>query len=188
MGNAQDVGVGVDDVAGATQNRAVDDGTIGDIISPRVQEKRRCFAERTAEIAAILVQAEGRFAGRIRIPGVEGGVGEIVVEGAFEFFRARLGEDFDGAIADTIVLWREGILVDADLANGVFGRQVAAAEAVDKDGAAVGAGGRSGEGHEVGGEVFGLVAEGFEVLAAQHEGGGVVAGVGCDGIGRAVDV
>ena len=91
-----------------------------------------------------------------------------------ELVRARLGEDLDAAVAELVVLGRERILVDADLADRLFRRKLAAAESVDEDGAAVGAGRRPGQRLQVGGQIVGIVGERVQIGAAQHQRAGVV--------------
>jgi hypothetical protein len=99
---------------------------------------------------------------------------------AVEFFAAGLGEDLDAALAGPVELGGEGVLVDADFADGLLGWKAAAGETIDEDLAAAGAGGGPGEGLEVGGEVGGIVGESFELGLAEDEGAGVVGGVGID--------
>ncbi len=62
---------------------------------------------------------------------------------AVKFVGARLGEDLDAPIAQLVVFGGKGILVDANFANGFFGRKLAGRKAVDIKLSAVGAGGWS---------------------------------------------
>ena len=60
-----------------------------------------------------------------------------------KLIRAGLGEDFDPAVSQPVVFGGEGILIDANLTNGRFGRQRATRESIDVDLPAIGAGGRA---------------------------------------------
>src|SRR5580700_296314 len=104
-----------------------------------------------------------RLLGRIGIARIPKVVAEIPLGCAAVLVIAGLGEDLDFPVAYLVVLGRKGILIDADLADGFLGRKLAAAEAVDEDGAAVGSGRRAGERLEVGREVVGVVGERIEV-------------------------
>src|ERR1017187_3799145 len=66
-------------------------------------------------------------------------------EAAAHRIAARLGEDLDAAEAQPVVFGGERVLVDADFADGFLGRKLAAAEAIDINGAAVGSGAGAGE-------------------------------------------
>lgn len=92
-----------------------------------------------------------------------------------------ISEDLDAAEAELVVLGRERILIDADLADGVLGGDLAAAESIDEDGASIRTGGGSGERLEVGGEVVRIVGERLQVLSPQDDGAGVGGSVSGDG-------
>jgi hypothetical protein len=83
-----------------------------------------------------------------------------------KFVAAGLGEDLDTAEAQLVVLRRKRVLVDPDLADGVLGRKLAAAEPIDEDRAAIGSGSRAGECLEIGREVVGIVGECVQIGAA----------------------
>src|SRR5260370_12715881 len=87
----------------------------------------------SGQIPDEFVEREIGFLGRIRVARVPDLVGEIVEERAAKFIGAGLGENLNSPEADVIVLRRERILVDADLANRVFRRQFAATEPADKN-------------------------------------------------------
>src|SRR5256885_5963556 len=61
------------------------------------------------------------------------------VERAVIFVGSRLGENLNAAQPQVIEFRREGVLVDANFANRFLGRQLSAAESVDKNGAPAGA-------------------------------------------------
>ena len=82
---------------------------------------------------------------------------------------AGFGEDLDAAHADAVVLRGEGILVDADFADGGFGGQAAAGETVDVNLPAVRPGAGAGEGGQVSREVVRVIREGVQVRAAHDE-------------------
>ena len=50
-----------------------------------------------------------------------------------KFIGAGLGENLDSTETQFVVFRREGILVDADLANRILRRQLATAESVNVD-------------------------------------------------------
>ena len=99
---------------------------------------------------------------------------------------ARFGEDLDAAVAELVIFCGEGVLIDADLTDGFLGRDLAAAEAVNENGASVRTGGWAGEGLKVGLKVIGVVGKGVEIFAAQDQGAGVRRRINVDGLGRAV--
>src|SRR5580698_3878393 len=96
-----------------------------------------------ADVAAEVPVGIGWFVAGERIARIPRRVGIVEVYRAVEVIRARLGENFDAPEPKLVELGREGVLVDADLSNGFLGRQLAAAETVDIDRAAVGTGARS---------------------------------------------
>jgi hypothetical protein len=100
-----------------------------------------------------------------------------------DFVGAGLGENLDASVAEAVVLRGEGILVDANFADGGFGRKLSAGEAVDVDLAAVGTGRGTGESLEFVGELIGIVGERVEVCALDDDGAGVGVGAGADGGG-----
>ena len=73
-------------------------------------------------------------------------IGVIEKELSVILIRAGLGEDFDSAVTQLVILRGKRILVDANLTNGRLGRKLPAGESVDVDLAAIGAGRGSGEG------------------------------------------
>src|SRR5436309_16057026 len=98
--------------------------------------------------------------------GLLGGVGvarvpfvgrEVIAQVAAELVRARLGEDLDAAISQTVVLRGERILVDSDLPDRVFGRQFPATKAIDEYRPAIRPGRRSGVSLNVGSEIVEII-------------------------------
>ena len=61
-----------------------------------------------------------------------------------------LGEDFNAAVSQFVVLGRERILIDPDFANGSFWRQLARGESVDVHLPAVGPCRRPGQRFQIG--------------------------------------
>ena len=94
---------------------------------------------------------------------------------------AGLGEDFDAAVAELVVLGRKRILVDADLADRFLRGELASAESIDEDCATAGSGRRAGERQQVRLEILGIVGQRLQIGAAQHQRARVVRGVGGDG-------
>lgn len=95
---------------------------------------------------------------------------------------ARLGENLDASVAELVVFSRERILVDADLANGFLGWNLAPAEAIYEDRSAVGTSGRAGERLQVALQVVWIVGERLQVVAPQHHRAGVSGGIDAERI------
>ena len=88
--------------------------------------------------------------GGVRIAGIQGIVAEIEIYVSVELIRAGLGENFDTAVAQLVEFRRERILVDADFANGILGRQCSAGKSVDVDLASTRPGGRACQRFQIG--------------------------------------
>src|SRR5207248_11475838 len=101
--------------------------------------------ERSTQIGHDHPVGEVRLVGDERISRIEDAVAVVDGDGAAIPVRSGLGEDLDAAESEAVVLGGEGVLVDADLADRLLGRKLAAAEAVDIDLPAIGSGARSGE-------------------------------------------
>ena len=128
------------------KNRSVDNGVFFDVPAFHIEAEGGAFvdgpAEATAEEAGLirgLISGEG-------VTRVERFVGEVEERVAAKLVRTGLREDLDTAKADAVELGGIRILVDADFADGRFGRDASAGEAVDKDLTAVRAGTGAGEG------------------------------------------
>src|SRR5579862_4034195 len=98
-----------------------------------IERKRRAAAERAGQVSAILLQNKRGLLLRVRISRIPEAVAEIVESGTVKLVGPRLGEYFDAAVAELVVLRRERILIDADFADGLLRRQLAAAETIDED-------------------------------------------------------
>ncbi len=99
--------------------------------------KERGFAlhQRTIQIHVVLANLKRRaFAGidRKRVTRIEALVVEVERCATAQLVSAGSSQDVD-ARGRLIVLGRKRVLIDANLANGVFRRHVAAGETVDKD-------------------------------------------------------
>jgi len=127
---------------GGGQGRGIDEEGIGDgvvlnIAPLEVEQEGGLLVDGTAEIAAeILVGIVGLVGGE-GIARVQCGVGFVEVDGAAVFVGAGPGEDFDAAEAEAVEFRREGILIDADLADVFLGGELAAGESVDVNLAAI---------------------------------------------------
>ena len=93
------------------------------------------------------------------------------------FVGPRFGEDLDPAQAEFVELRRKGVLVDANLANRLLGRNLSRAESINVDLASPGAGRGSGQRLQIGLQVFGIIGQSREIIAAQDRGGGIVGGL-----------
>ena len=112
----------------------------------------------------------GGTAGGEGIAGVEGIVVALEIDLAMELVRTGLGENLSASVAETIVFGGEGILVDANFEDRRFRRQLAAAESINIDFAAVGSGGRASQCGEFVGQLVGIVRERAEVVALEDDG------------------
>src|SRR5260370_37074418 len=93
---------------------------------------------------------------------------------AVELVGAGLGENLDAAVAELVVLRGKWILVDADFADGSFGRESSGGETVGINLTAVWAGRGAGKRLQFGLEFVGIIGERFEILALHdHRTGGV---------------
>ena len=128
------------------EDRRVDYRVFFDVPAFHIEAEGGAFvdgpAEATAEEAGLIrgfVSGEG-------VTRVERFVGEVEERIAAKLVRTGLREDLDTAKADAVELGGVRILVDANFADGRFGRDASAGEAVDKDLTAVRAGTGAGEG------------------------------------------
>jgi hypothetical protein len=94
------------------------------------------------------------------------------------FVATRLGENFDAPEPQLVELRRERILINADLANRVFRRQLAAAEAVDENRSSARPGRRAGERLKIRREILGIVRKRVEIAAAKHQSARVACRIG----------
>ena len=115
------------------ERESVDDVSVMDVSRLDLQEKRRFLAERAAQVSAVFAQQEWRFLLRVRIPGIQDVVAEIEMGGAMKLVGAGLGQNLDSSVAEFVEFWRERVLIDADFANGIFGRKRSAGETIDID-------------------------------------------------------
>src|SRR5579884_1231867 len=85
------------------------------------------------------------------------------------FVGSGLGEDLDATVAQLVVLGRERILIDANLADRRLGRNLPAGESIDVDLPAIGADRRTGERLQIRGEIVRVIGQRVEILALQHD-------------------
>ena len=157
-----------------------EDAGFGNVAAFEIEGERHPLGQRAGQTAAVHFRLVGRLIGEERIAGVQGIVVEAGKELAAKLVHAGLGEDLDAAVAQTVVLGREGVGIDADLANGGFGRKAPAGKAVDVNLAAVGAGRGPGEGLQVVLQLVRIVRQGVEIGALQHQRAGVAVGIHLD--------
>src|SRR5579859_472484 len=131
--HAENIRERIADERSGIERNGIDDGAVIHRVAADVQKKRRTLVDGPAQVAAILLKHERGFLRGVRIARVPDIVGEIVEARTVKLVRARLGENLDAAVAELVVFGRERILVDADLADGILGGKLAAAEAIDID-------------------------------------------------------
>src|SRR5450755_2726311 len=112
---------------------------------------------------------ERRLFSSVRITGVPEVVGEIVAHRTPKLVGTRLGEDFDASITQPVVLRGEWIRIDPNFPDGIFGRQVASTESVDKNGTAVRPRGRPGESLKIRRQIVGIIGERVQVRSPQND-------------------
>ena len=118
-----------------------------------------------------------RGVGIARVPPIRA---EVVSNGGVICVGAGFGEDFDPSEAQLVVFGGEKILIEPDLADRLLGRELAAAESVDKDFITIGTGRGSGKRLQIRLQVVGVVGERFEVAPGQDRRAGVGRGVRAD--------
>ncbi len=163
------------------QRHGVDDGAIVHHVPLAIEGKRRPLVDGPAGVAFNFVQQQRCFLRRVRIARVPDVVGVIVVERAAIVIGSRLGEYFDAAVTEPVILGRERVLVDANFADRILGREFAAAESVDENRATAGAGRWTGERLKVSRQIVRIVGESLQIVAAQDERSRVVGGIDGDG-------
>ncbi len=92
-----------------------------------------------------------------------------------------LVKNLDASVAELVVLGREGIAVDADLADGRFRWKLPGGKAVNVNLAAVRSGGGSGERVQFILQFVRIIGERVEVFAFEDETVGVAGGIDADG-------
>ena len=95
----------------------IDDETVVDCIPPHVQKEGSSFDDRPTYTSTKLVQREWRFQLSKRVARVPELVGKVVGDGAAELAGTRFGKDLNAAKSQLVVLRREGVLINSDLAN-----------------------------------------------------------------------
>ena len=90
------------------------------------------------------------------------------------FIRARLGENFDAAVSDFVILRRERILIYADFANGGFRRKLARGESVNVKLAAIRACRWACQCGEVGLQFVGVIGERVESCSGNDDRSSIV--------------
>ena len=142
-----------------------DDGLVLAVGMEEVGEVGGVFVERAVHVCLSEPEIVARLLLDERVGGVPRRLAADGADVAGEFVGAGFGEDFDAAVADAIELRGEGILIDADLADGGFGRELAPAESINIDFAAVGSGRGPGECLKFILQLTGVIGKGVEVVA-----------------------
>ena len=154
----------------------VNQRVIGDLAAIEIEEVTGALAERAADVTAEHTAGKIRLVCGERVARVEYSITVVESQTAANFVAARLGKNFDAAETELVVFGGEGVLIDANFADGFLGRELTAAEAVDVNRAAIGSGAGPGERLKGVGEIVGIVGERGQIFAAQHQRGGVVIG------------
>src|SRR5215469_12010324 len=140
-------------------------------VSPRSIEKKRGLpAQRSSQIAVEYLGVIGMLRDEDeRISRVEDRIAVVEEKLPMQFVASRLGKDLDSAITQALVLGGKGILIDANLANGRFGRQLASGETIDVDLAAIGPGRGPGERRQFRLKFVGVVGQRFQVFSLDDQ-------------------
>ena len=172
----QRLGEGELSLVGRVEDLGVDDGVALVAVAIEVDEEGGVLVERAVEVAVELEGMVGGLAVGEGILGVEGGVVAEEDHVAVELVGAGLGEDFDHAAAGVgVVAGGVGVLIDADLADGVLGRQASIGEAVDVHRGRVAAG----DGLKFLLQEAGLGGQIVQVATLEDDRVAVLVGVGC---------
>ena len=115
IGDGHGVVVGV---AGGVEQLGVDDGVGLVVAAEDAAEPRTSFVKRAASVSHEKSRVVRGLAGDEGVERIECGVVAAHHERAVQFVGAGLGEDLNAPVAELVVLRREGILVDADFADG----------------------------------------------------------------------
>src|SRR5690348_5958339 len=103
------------------ENGRIDSGKFIDVAARRVDKERCLLVDRSAEIAIEKIGVVTRFRSEDEgITRIQDRVAVIEKELSVIFLAARLGKDLNASITKFVVLGREGVLVDANFANGRF--------------------------------------------------------------------
>ena len=89
----------------------------------------------------------------------------------------RLRQDFDPPVTELVVFRRKRILVDANLADGSFRRQLPGREAVDINLSAIRACRRPSQRLQLGLQLIRIIGKRFEILSLHHNRARVIRGI-----------
>ena len=167
-------------VVGGVENHRVDDGVVHRVLPEDAGEDGSGLGEGPVQVAVEHVGVIGRLRGDEGVGSVERRVVALHPEVAVQLVGAGLGEDLDASEAQRVVLRRVGILVDADLADGGFGRQLSAGESIHVE-LRAGLGIGAGDGLELRLHFVGIVGEGAKIVALHDDCAAVGAGAGVNG-------
>ena len=167
-------------VVGGVENHCVDDGVVYRVLPEDAGEDGSGLGERSVQIAVEHVGVIGRLRGHERIGSVEWRVIALHPEVPVQLVGAGLGEDLDAPETQGVVLRRVGVLIDADLADGGFGRQLSARESIHVE-LRAGLGIGAGDGLQLGLQFVGIVGQGAKIVALHDDCAAVGAGAGVDG-------
>src|SRR5262249_466732 len=130
---------------GWVQDVTIRDQSIAEEITTRGRQERCPFIERTSNLTAIFRAGKWGLRGGVWVSGVPHRTTRVLKKITSPLIRSGLGKDFDSTQTKLVVLWRKWILIDANFANGVFGRQLSPAEPINIDRATARPGRRSRE-------------------------------------------
>ena len=116
-----------------TYVEAVDDVSVVNVAILHIHNERRLLAEGVAERPAEVPLQERCFLLGVWVARIPDGIAEVDVDVPVQLVSARLGEDLDTSVSQLVVLGRKRVLIDTDLADGVFARHLATCKSVNID-------------------------------------------------------
>src|SRR5579884_1559122 len=112
------------------EHAGVNQSVLVDIAPEEIDKKRRLLRQRSADVPAVKLRRVARLlSNQQRIARVENAVSEIEERRTVKLVGTRFGQDLDASESRPVELGRERVRIDANLANGAFGRKLPAAKA-----------------------------------------------------------
>ncbi len=135
--DSKDIGERINDAeCGGVKDRPVDNGSVVNGVPAEIGKERSALAYWPTQVRASFFKQKRRLLRRVRITRIPEVVSVIEKSGAVKLICSRPGQYLDPSRANSVVFRGEWILINADLANGFPGAQLAAAESINKNGGA----------------------------------------------------